>query len=253
MHLDDEVYGEGIKWRQVVSVQYEAYCTPALCQWTSSFLTGRKQQVQLAGVTSRIRTVSTGAPKWCVLTPKLYSVYTNDCTTKDPSVTLLKFADDTALIRLIQDSDKSAYRGEVKQLVLWCSQNNLELNTLKTMGMTVDLRRHPSMLIPLTISNSPVSAMDTFKFLSSMISRDLKWETNINSILKKAQQRMYFLQQLRKLVLPPELLIQFYTTVSESVLCTSITVWFRAASVQDGNRLQRTIKTVAKIIGPSRT
>src|SRR4029434_6341640 len=38
---------------------------------------------------------------------------------------------------------------------------------------------------------------------------------------------MYFLRLLRKYNLPQELLIQFYTAVIESVLCTSITVWFR--------------------------
>ncbi|KAI4900332.1 hypothetical protein NFI96_028615 [Prochilodus magdalenae] len=63
---------------------------------------------------------------------------------------------------------------------------------------------------------------------STFISQDLKWETNNNSFLKKAEQRMYFLRLL-KLGLPQELLIQFYTAVTESVLCTSITVWFGVA------------------------
>ncbi len=56
------------------------------------------------------------------------SLYTNDCTSKDPSVKLLKFADDTKLTGLIQDGDESAYRQEVKELAVWCSLNNLELN-----------------------------------------------------------------------------------------------------------------------------
>ncbi len=43
-------------------------------------------------------------------------LYANDCTSKDPSVKLLKFADDTTLIGLIQDGDESAYRQEVKEL-----------------------------------------------------------------------------------------------------------------------------------------
>ncbi len=65
------------------------------------------------------------------------STPTTKRTSKDPSVKLLKFADDTTLIGLIQDSDESAYRQEVKELAVWCSLNNLELNTLKTVEMIV--------------------------------------------------------------------------------------------------------------------
>ncbi|PJC91252.1 hypothetical protein CUC44_20930, partial [Aeromonas lusitana] len=67
-----------------------------------------------------------------------------------------------------------------------------------------------------------------------------------SSILKKAQQRMYFLRLLRKHGLPQELLLQFYSAVIESVLCTSITVWFGAATKQDRTRLQRTVRTAER-------
>ncbi|XP_059810120.1 uncharacterized protein LOC132383230 isoform X1 [Hypanus sabinus] len=63
--------------------------------------------------------------------------------------------------------------------------------------------------------------------------------------------RMYFLRLLRKYGLPQELLLQFYTAVIESVLCTSITVWFGAATKQDRTRLQRTVRTAERIIGAS--
>ncbi|XP_061615866.1 uncharacterized protein LOC133470921 [Phyllopteryx taeniolatus] len=91
--------------------------------------------------------------------------------------------------------------------------------------------------------------VETFKFLGITVSQDLKWATNINSVLKKAQQRMYFLQLLRKHGLPQELLRHFYTAVIESVLCSSITVWFGAATEKDKVRLQRTIKTAERIVG----
>ncbi|XP_067372065.1 trace amine-associated receptor 13c-like [Channa argus] len=72
------------------------------------------------------------------------------CTSGHQSVKLLKFADDAALICLIPDRDELAYRSETDLLVTWCSMNNLELNTLKTVEMIVDFRKRPSLPPPLT-------------------------------------------------------------------------------------------------------
>ncbi|KAK3542855.1 hypothetical protein QTP70_005441 [Hemibagrus guttatus] len=209
----------------------------------------RHQLVKLGKFKSNSRTTSTGAPQGCVLSPLLLSLYTNDCTSTDPSVKLLKFADDTTVIGLIQDGDESAYRQEIEQLAAWCSLNNLELNTLKTVEMIVDFRRNTPALPPLTIMNSTVPTVESFRFLGTTISQDLKWDTHIDATIKKAQQRLYFLRQLRKFNLPQELLIHFYSAVIESVLCTSITVWFGSATKSDMRRLQRTVRTAERIIG----
>ncbi|KAL0146541.1 hypothetical protein M9458_058172 [Cirrhinus mrigala] len=157
----------------------------SICQWITSFLTDRQQLVRLEKFTSNSCIISTGAPQDCVLSPLLFFLYTNDCTSKDTSVKLLKFADVTTPIDLIQDGD--AYRKVVKELTAWCSLNNLEFHMLKTVEMIMNFRRNPPALSPLTIMNSTVTAVETFKFLGSIISRDLKWDTHIDSIVKKAQ------------------------------------------------------------------
>ncbi len=112
----------------------------------------------------------------------------------------------------------------------------------------MDFRRNPPALPPLTIMNSTVTAVESFRFLGTTISQDLKWDNHIVSIAKKAQQRLYFLRQLRKFNLPQELLIQFYSAIIESVLCSSITVWFGSAIKTDIRRLQRTVRTAERII-----
>ncbi|KAI2646110.1 putative RNA-directed DNA polymerase from transposon BS [Labeo rohita] len=200
----------------------------SICQWITSFLTDRQQLVRLGKLTSRTITTSTGAPQGCVLSPLLFSLYTNDCTSKDPSVKLLKFADDTTVIGLIKDGDESAYRQEVDQLAVWCSLNNLELNTLKTVEMIIDFRRNPPCSPPTHhhgqhCGYSRVIQIPGYQHLSG--------------------------PELRKFNLPQELLKQFYSAIIESVLCSSITVWFSSATKTDIRRLQRTVRAAERIIG----
>ncbi len=68
-------------------------------------------------------------------------------------------------------------------------------------------------------------------------------------MVKKAQQSLYFLHQLRKFNLPQELLKQFYSAIIESVLCTSITVWFSSATKSDLRKLRRVVRTAERIMG----
>ncbi len=75
-------------------------------------------------------------------------------------------------------------RQEFKELAVWCGLNDLELNTLKKVEMIVDFRRNPPTLPPLTITNSTVTAVESFRFLRTTISQNLKW-VNHNLVSQK--------------------------------------------------------------------
>ncbi len=94
-----------------------------------------------------------------------------------------------------------------------------------------------------------MTAVESFRFLGSTISQDLKWDIHIDYIVKKARQRQYFLRQLWKFNLPQELLKQFYFAIIKSVLCTSLTIWFSSATKSDLRILQRVVRTAERIIG----
>ncbi len=118
---------------------------------------------------------------------------------------------------------------------------------LKTVEMIVHFRIPPA-LPPLTIMDSTVTTVVSFRFLDTTISQSLKRDTHIDSIDKKVQQGLYFLRQLRKFNLPQSQMTPFYSAVIELVLCSSITIWFGSARKSDIRRLQQTVRTAERII-----
>ncbi|KAK0131047.1 hypothetical protein N1851_034257 [Merluccius polli] len=46
-------------------------------------------------------------------------------------------------------------------------------------------------------------------------------------------------------------MVNFYTAIIESILTSSITIWYAAATAQDKGRLQRIIRSAEKLIGCS--
>src|SRR4029434_7194961 len=84
-------------------------------------------------------------------------------------------------------------------------------------------------LPPLIMCDSPVNTVESFRFLGTIMAKDLRWAENITSTIKKAQQRMFFLRRLKKFNMPQKVMIEFYTAIIESILTSSINIWFAAA------------------------
>ena len=222
---------------------------PRTCTWIKDFLTDRPQTVKLGPHLSSTRTLSTGSPQGCVLSPLLYTLYTTDCRPAHPSNTIVKFADDTTVVGLITGEDESAYRDEVLKLSEWCLANNLFLNITKTKEIILDFRKHRLDPPPLYIHGDRVERVHTFTFLGTVITDNLSWSANTSAVFKKAQQRLHFLRVLRKNNICEKLLVTFYRSTIESILTFCIAVWFSHCTEADRKRLQRVVRTAEKIIG----
>jgi hypothetical protein len=72
--------------------------------------------VRVGSNTSATLILNTGSPQGYVLSPLLYSRFTLDCMARHDSNTIIKFADDTTVVGLINDNDETAYREEVRVL-----------------------------------------------------------------------------------------------------------------------------------------
>nr|XP_057933216.1 uncharacterized protein LOC131132050 [Doryrhamphus excisus] len=174
---------------------------------------------------------------------------THDCRPKYSSNHILKYADDTTVVGLIQDNNELAYREEVRHLVDWCKANNLILNVDKTKEIIVDFRRSRPSHTPLSINDTAVEVVNTTKYLGVHITDNLGWSLHTSALAKKAQQRLHFLRRMRRASLSSPILTTFYRGTIESLLTNCISVWSGSCKASDWTLLQRVVRTAEKIIG----
>jgi hypothetical protein len=129
-----------------------------LCNWILDFLTGRPQVVRVGNNTSATLILNPWAPQRYELSPLMYSLVTHDCTAKHGS-NIIKL-----LVGLITDNDETAFWEEVRDLVVWCQDNNLSLNVIKTKEMIVDYRKRRTEHIPILIDGAILEQVESFKF-----------------------------------------------------------------------------------------
>ena len=131
----------------------------------------------------------------------------------------------------------------------WCRENNLLLNTAKTQELVIDYRINKTDILPLIINGDCVERVASFRFLGVHMEEGLTWSTNTSELLKKAQQRLYFLRVLRGNNITQRLLVSFYRCSVESILTYCICVWYTSCTVEQRNKLQRVINTAQRIVG----
>jgi hypothetical protein len=158
--------------------------------------------------------LNTGSPQGCMLSPLLFS---HDCMATHAFNSIIKFAEDTTVVGLITNNDETADREEVRALRVWCQENNILPNVNKTKELIVDFRKQQRVHPLIHIDGTAVEKVESFKFLGVRITEELKWSTT-DSVVKKAQQRLFNLGRLMKFGLAPKILTNFYRCTIESIL-----------------------------------
>ncbi|XP_064856318.1 uncharacterized protein LOC135559668 [Oncorhynchus nerka] len=165
------------------------------------------------------------------------------------SNTIIKVADDTTVVGLITDNDETAYREEVRDLAVWCQDNSLFLNVIKTI---VDYRKRRTEHAPILIEGAVVEQVESFKLLGVHITNKLTESKHTKTVMKMARQNLFPLRRLKRFGMGPQILSRFYSCTIESILTGYITAWYGSCSASDRKALLRVVCTAQCITGAKR-
>ena len=192
---------------------------------------------------------NTGAPQGTVLAPILFSIYTNDCTSTYNNIPIIKYADDTSIQALITTNDDLYnYKNEVLKFVDWCDSHFLKLNVRKTKEIIFDFRIKNNTHDLLTIKDESVERVTDFKYLGVIFDEKLDWHCQSNKVLKKLNQRLFFLRKLYSFNVDNTLLKLFYKTCVITIMNFCLIAWGGNGRVYDKTKINRALKCAGKIM-----
>jgi hypothetical protein len=219
-----------------------------LLKWIQSFLCERQNKVKVGSTFSKSAVYNAGVPQGTLLGPMLFLSHINDLK---PSNNVVKYVDDTTLWEVCaHDGHDSTIQQSADEVMSWSSDNRMQLNTDKTKEMVIYFGRKPAALAPITMQNSNIERVTTFKLLGVTINNQLTWQEHVHNICQKASQRLYFLTLLRRAGIDPMDIIKVYCSIVRSVLEYAAIIWHPGLTCQQSSVIEHIQKRALKIAYP---
>ena len=163
------------------------------------------------------------------------------------TLTLIKFADDMALVARLKDEQSlSSYFNFIGHLISWFDESYLNLNVKKKKELFIEEHRarDTSLLQPVRIKTEDVK---TFKYLGTVLD-NLSFTTHVDTVCKKANQRMYLIRKLKTFDVDKKMLEMIYRSLVESTLTFNIVTFYGHLTVKQKNRLNKIVNIATKLI-----
>ena len=161
-----------------------------LISWFKNFLENRQQCVCIGTAVSSFLSVFSGVPQGSVIGPLLFLLYINGVISMVDSLRNVRgislFADDAKLF----DIDANTLQSSIRRFVSWNEDQQLNIASHKCYSIQFAKSNHgppPSFYI----HNEEVQYTPLIRDLGVYISDDLKWQSHIEKIVKKASLTSY--------------------------------------------------------------
>ena len=150
-----------------------------------SYLTNRRQYVNVNGSSSGVKDVSVGVPQGSVLGPLFFNIFINDIC-KISSAKKILFADDAVFYITDSSFQSCIYKLNqlINQLSEWLLNNKLIANVSKTKLM-VFTPKHIKDLPDIYFNNEILEWVTNIKYLGMIIDNDLSFISHSRQVFRK--------------------------------------------------------------------
>ena len=217
----------------LAKLKYYGFDINAL-SWFNSYLSDRKQFVEVEGHRSETNFIRTGVPQGSTLGPLLFIIYMNDINNVSEALKSILFADDTSLnstISVFSASDtrelSSKINNELLKVIDWLRANKLSLNVKKTKYMQFRFsQKNPNSLpkLNLKMDGVQIEKVENFNFLGLTISETLSWKDHTDKIRVKLSKIIGVMSRIKYQV-SKKILLTIYNSLILSHLHYGILCW----------------------------
>ena len=197
-----------------------------LLNWFKDYLSNRYQRVVIDGAHSDWLTVDSGVPQGSILGPLQFILYNNDLPdvlTEQTKIGI--FADDTKIYRCIKSiRDCLTLQHEINKITAWGKKWGLRFNLTKCNIITITSGL-PKFMFPYKMADVVLKRVNEIVDLGVKVCSTLKWNKHIESIVKKAYQRIWLIIRTVGFDAPIKTKKILYITLVRSILEFGSTIW----------------------------
>ena len=215
-----------------------------------SYLSNRKQYVNIEKCKSQTRPISCGVPQGSVLGPLFFLLFINDLPKCCSTGKVRLFADDTTIFFHTNSIDDIISTGKVimTQLTNWFKANKLTLNADKSSFTIFKSSRKviPNLPVHIDFQNQQIKRTSHIKFLGIILDENLTWNHHVNEICSKLKRLFHIFYNIRNYLTEDNIKTIYYALVYSRIKY-GITVYGQACKTKL-KRIQTIQNQLLKVI-----